>query len=131
MTLEFPTVFRLDMEIRFWTVSLSLVAKESGYWMFEGLILVNQLESKVYPRVPVCKSISALFCIKGFYCRCSMFSKMLCKLTAWREYRRWCVDINQLFNLIEHIKRKDKKNYIWHRRITMHYQMTVNQNFHE
>lgn len=57
--------FQWIMEIMLWTVSLA--KRESGYWMFEGLILANQLATKIDARGSGYKSNIALFCNGYFY----------------------------------------------------------------
>jgi hypothetical protein len=52
----------------------SRLKRELGHWMFEGLILVNQLESKIYPGIAAHKSSIARFFEDGFYGRNSRFS---------------------------------------------------------
>lgn len=44
-----------------------LPVKEVGYWILEGLILVNQLVSNIYRDSPDCKSSTPSLLLHGFY----------------------------------------------------------------
>lgn len=93
---------------------------------FEGLILVNQLKTKIYPHLYVYKSIIAVFHFIGFY-----VSDRKVPILVYRYYDSVVVFIktslkriimmnnNSWGQFFETEKnREGKKNYIWHRKNT-------------